>query len=93
MRAQIERARHFGVPFTHFDAHMDTLRSTPELTQAYADLGREYGVPILGNKSCENGGAGRQLSVSRARGPAGKSGRVTTVARSWRPGRRKSRSS
>jgi predicted glycoside hydrolase/deacetylase ChbG (UPF0249 family) len=49
MRAQIERARHFGVPFTHFDTHMDTLTSTPEMSQVYADLGREYGVPIWGN--------------------------------------------
>ena len=58
LRAQIERARHFGVPFTHFDAHMDTIWSTPELSQVYTDLGREYGVPILGHKAVTTVGLG-----------------------------------
>lgn len=46
MRAQIERARQFGVPFTHFDTHMDALTRTPELTAVYRDLSREYRIPI-----------------------------------------------
>src|SRR5262249_42972450 len=46
MRAQIERARQFGVPFTHFDTHMDALTRTPELTAVYRDLSREYRTPI-----------------------------------------------
>ena len=73
MRAQIERARHFGVPFTHFDAHMDTIRSTPELTQVYADLGREYGVPILGNKAVRTVGLGGSFPFP---GPEGQLGRA-----------------
>ena len=78
MRAQIERARHFGVPFTHFDAHMDTMRSTPELTQAYADLGREYGVPILGNKSVRTVGLGGSFPFP---GPEGQLGRAVEYYR------------
>lgn len=47
MQAQIERARQFGVPITHLDTHMGTLLSTPELAQVYAELGREYHLPIM----------------------------------------------
>lgn len=47
LRAQIERARRFGVPITHLDTHMNSLMSTPQLTQIYIDLGREYHLPIV----------------------------------------------
>jgi predicted glycoside hydrolase/deacetylase ChbG (UPF0249 family) len=47
LRAQIERTRRFGVPITHLDTHMDSLMSTPQLTQIYIDLGREYHLPIV----------------------------------------------
>lgn len=47
LRAQIERAKQFGVPITHLDTHMDTLMDSPELLQIYVDLGREYHLPIL----------------------------------------------
>lgn len=47
LRAQIERAKQFGVPVTHLDTHMDTLMESPELLQIYVDLGREFHLPIL----------------------------------------------
>jgi len=47
LRAQIERARHFGVPVTHLDTHMDTLMATPELLHLYVNLGQEYHLPIV----------------------------------------------
>jgi predicted glycoside hydrolase/deacetylase ChbG (UPF0249 family) len=49
LRAQIERAKHFGVPFTHFDTHMGAPAVTPELLQVFLELGREYNV--LTNRS------------------------------------------
>ena len=72
LRAQIERARHFGVPFTHFDAHMDTVTSTPEMAQVYADLGRESGVPIWGNKAVRPVGLGGSFQFQ----PEGHRGRA-----------------
>ena len=47
LRAQIERARAFGVPFTHFDTHMGAVFATPALAKIYLDLGREYHRPLL----------------------------------------------
>jgi chitin disaccharide deacetylase len=49
LRAQIERAKQFGVPFTHFDTHMGAPAATPELQQVFLDLAREYNV--LTNRS------------------------------------------
>ncbi len=47
LRAQIERARQFGIDFTHFDTHMGTLVASVDLAKLYIQLGHEYKVPIL----------------------------------------------
>lgn len=47
LRAQIERARQFGIDVTHFDTHMGTLLATPEFAKVYIRLGHEYKVPVL----------------------------------------------
>ncbi len=47
LRAQIERARAFGIPLTHFDTHMGALTRTPQLVNVYWRMGREYDLPIL----------------------------------------------
>lgn len=49
IRAQIERAKQFGIDPTHFDAHMGCLFATPEYLQLLIKLGREYKVPVLLN--------------------------------------------
>jgi hypothetical protein len=46
LRAQIERARRFGVPFSHFDTHMGILVDRPDLFKLYVQLGIEYEVPV-----------------------------------------------
>ncbi|MDO9374720.1 MAG: polysaccharide deacetylase family protein [Bacteroidota bacterium] len=50
IRAQIERAKQFGIDPTHFDAHMGCLFGTPEYLQILVRLGREYRVPVLLNR-------------------------------------------
>ena len=47
LRAQIERARQFGVPITHLDTHMGSLACRADLAQLYVRLGIEYQIPIL----------------------------------------------
>lgn len=47
LRAQIERARQFGVRFTHFDTHMGTLYARPDYFDVYTNLAREYKVPCM----------------------------------------------
>lgn len=47
LRAQIERARKFGVQFTHFDTHMGTLYARTDYFDVYTKLGLEYGVPVM----------------------------------------------
>ncbi|HEX6100706.1 MAG TPA: polysaccharide deacetylase family protein [Thermoanaerobaculia bacterium] len=46
VRAQIERARAFGIQFTHFDSHMRTLLQKPELLEILLRVGRDYKVPV-----------------------------------------------
>ena len=50
LRAQIERAKSFGIDFTHFDSHMGTLFSKAEYLETLIKLGREYKVPVLLSK-------------------------------------------
>jgi chitin disaccharide deacetylase len=47
LRAQIDRARKFGVPLTHLDTHMGALFSRPDLIEVYVNLGLEYDLPVL----------------------------------------------
>jgi predicted glycoside hydrolase/deacetylase ChbG (UPF0249 family) len=47
LRAQIDRAREFGINITHLDAHMGTAVSTPDLFQVYLKMGHAYGLPEL----------------------------------------------
>lgn len=47
LRAQIKRARQFGVPLGHLDTHMGTLLSRPDLLKLYVNLGIEYNLPIM----------------------------------------------
>lgn len=46
VRAQIERAKAFGIPFTHFDSHMRTLLQKPVLLEILLRVGRDYKVPV-----------------------------------------------
>jgi predicted glycoside hydrolase/deacetylase ChbG (UPF0249 family) len=47
IRAQVERARQFGIDPTHFDAHMGCLFGKPEYLSILIKMGREYKVPVL----------------------------------------------
>ncbi len=47
LRAQIDRARKFGVPLTHLDTHMGSLFSRPDLVKVYVKMGLEYDLPVL----------------------------------------------
>jgi predicted glycoside hydrolase/deacetylase ChbG (UPF0249 family) len=47
LRAQVERAKKFGIDPTHFEPHMAGVVSTPEFLKVYIKLGREYKVPVM----------------------------------------------
>jgi len=47
LRAQIERARQFGIAFTHLDTHMGTLYARPDYFDVYGRLGLDYKVPCM----------------------------------------------
>ena len=50
LRAQVERAKKFGIDFTHLDSHMGSLLGKREYLQVLIKLGREYKVPVLLSK-------------------------------------------
>lgn len=47
LRAQIERAKQFGIDPTHFDTHMAGVLTSIEAARVYVKLGHEYRVPVL----------------------------------------------
>jgi predicted glycoside hydrolase/deacetylase ChbG (UPF0249 family) len=47
LRAQVETVKKSGIAISHLDAHMGTLLRSPDLLEAYRQIGREYGLPIL----------------------------------------------
>lgn len=47
LRAQIDKAKQFGVKLSHLDTHMGALVSRPDLLDVYVKLGIEYELPIL----------------------------------------------
>jgi predicted glycoside hydrolase/deacetylase ChbG (UPF0249 family) len=47
LRAQIEKARSFGINISHFDTHMAALDQTKDLLKVYEKLGRDYKLPVL----------------------------------------------
>jgi predicted glycoside hydrolase/deacetylase ChbG (UPF0249 family) len=51
LRAQIEKAKQFGIDVTHLDSHMGTLFGKPEYLKVLIKLGREYKLPVMLSKS------------------------------------------
>lgn len=47
LRAQIARAKQFGIAFTHLDTHMGTLYARPDYFEVYARLALENKVPCM----------------------------------------------
>jgi hypothetical protein len=47
LRKQIEKAKQFGIDFTHFDSHMGALFGREDYFKLLIQLGREYKVPVL----------------------------------------------
>jgi hypothetical protein len=47
LRAQIDRAKKFGVPVTHLDTHMGSVLARPDIIKVYVKMGLDYNTPIL----------------------------------------------
>jgi predicted glycoside hydrolase/deacetylase ChbG (UPF0249 family) len=50
IRAQVERARAFGIQPTHLDSHMGTLFTSKALFDAVIRVGHDYKLPVLVSK-------------------------------------------
>lgn len=50
LRAQIEKAKQFGIDVTHLDSHMGTIFGNSEFLKVLIKLGREYKLPVLLSK-------------------------------------------
>src|SRR4030095_3294915 len=50
LRAQIEKAKQFGIDVTHLDSHMGALFGRSEYLKILIKLGREYKVPVMLSK-------------------------------------------
>jgi predicted glycoside hydrolase/deacetylase ChbG (UPF0249 family) len=68
LRAQIERARTFGVPLSHLDTHMGTLLARPDLLELYVNLGIEYKLPILFSRDADTEAMAQRWPALRGRG-------------------------
>ncbi len=47
VRAQIDRAKEYGISITHLDSHMGTMFQNPAFLALYVKLGREYNIPVV----------------------------------------------
>jgi len=47
LRAQIERARTFGIEPTHLDSHMGTLYANRSMLETFIKVARDYRLPIM----------------------------------------------
>lgn len=47
IRAQVDRAKLYGLKYTHFDTHMGTLYGRPDYFDVYTKLAHEYQVPCM----------------------------------------------
>jgi predicted glycoside hydrolase/deacetylase ChbG (UPF0249 family) len=47
LKAQIDRAKKFGVVLTHLDTHMGSSLCREDILQIYVNLGIEYDLPIM----------------------------------------------
>ena len=60
LRAQIERAKEFGVPISHLDTHMGAVFCRTDVAEVYFKLGVEFDLPVLLIRpTAENGVADR----------------------------------
>jgi len=50
LRAQIEKAKRFGIDVTHLDSHMGTLFGRTDYLKVLIKLGREYKLPVMLSK-------------------------------------------
>ncbi len=57
IRAQVERAKEFGLNPTHLDTHMGSLFSRPDLLNLYLKMGKEYGIPVMLPRDALSAGA------------------------------------
>ncbi|MBS1501658.1 MAG: polysaccharide deacetylase family protein [Bacteroidetes bacterium] len=47
IRAQIEKAKAFGIHLSHLDNHMGSMLASPELMKMFERIGKEYKLPVL----------------------------------------------